>query len=237
MDISVREYPKAMLMGIPVDCGEGGTIYAPERVRAELLELPGHEDFFDLGDIGDISAVEEELASLYGGYGQLRILGLGGDDSVHFSLIKPYLEQKRRQNIMAAVFCFDAVRNLQIGVGDDEKRQCSAEEITRLGSDTIAASLRGRGVQELYVSFDMSVLSTHYARAVQKPQGKLSLDTILVVLKKLTSQFPLTGADLVEISPFFSKKGGMNPEPDATLAIGAMVSNFFLTELNRSIRT
>ena len=302
---SFRECPRAILMGIPSGCG-GGTTHAPHCVRAELLELPGREDFFDLGDVrvisqllhdqylnaktledcrlhlyGDrktkrpvspLSIAEEVLSSFYSTCGPLRILGLGGDNSVSYPLIKTYLQQKHRQNVTAAILRFSAACGfkgqnpielsanswyhsplehfpsqgllVQIGVCDDKEQQYSAEKIARLGfegldslGDTIATFLRGRGVRELYASFDMSVLGVDYARAIHGPQGKLSLDPILVILKKLTSQLPLTGADVVGTAPFFSKKGGINPEPDATLAIGAIVSNFFLTELNRSIKT
>ncbi len=200
---SFQESPKAILMNISVDC-----------VRAELLELPGREDFFDLGDICDISTAEEVLVALYSTCVPLRILGLGGDNSASHFLIENYLRQKQRQNVTAAILYFDTDCRFQIG-----------GEITRFNSDSIIDSLRQRGVQEFYTSFDMSV------------QEKLSLDPILLILKKLTSQFPLTGADLIGISPFSSMKRGVNPEPDATLAMGAMMSNFFLTELNRSIKT
>ncbi len=312
---SLGQAPRAALLGIPFDSGGSmcGACHAPDRVRSELRELPGREEFFDLGNIwaipqllhdqylndetlakcrlalyGDrreslpvspLSVAEEVLSTLYQTGNGLRILGLGGDHSVSYPLIKTYLQHKHRQKKNVAILHFDSAPDLspgqsalglsaqswcrsilphltspdqliQIGICQSESpreykqegqgiRQYWAKDLLELSiqelhalGESMAALIRGQGVQELYVSFDISVLSTQYADATSGISGTLTPDHIFIILKKLTSQFPLTGADLVEVSPFLHKGEGINPEPDATLAIAAAMSNFFLMELN-----
>ncbi len=117
-------------------------------------------------------------------------------------------------------------------------KQHWAHEITDTGpeklADDIIENLKNKGVQELYVSFDIDAIDSQYAGATGTPEPNgLTPDQPMIILKKLTSQFPITGADMVEIAPFLNTSDKINPEPDSTLAIGAALSNLLIEELNR----
>lgn len=123
-------------------------------------------------------------------------------------------------------------------------RQYWANEMT---SDQLAPiaheikeHLRQQGVQELYVSFDIDALDATIAGATGTPEEDgLSTDQCAFILHDLLQDFPLTGADLVEVAPFVqssSQAGKVNPEPDSTLLAAGSISNILLEYLNHAHR-
>jgi agmatinase len=62
--------------------------------------------------VSPLSMTEELLNHLYKTYPDIKILGLGGDHSVSYPLVKEYIHAKKQQNIRCAIIHFDAHTDL-----------------------------------------------------------------------------------------------------------------------------
>lgn len=98
--------------------------------------------------------------------------------------------------------------------------------------------LKEKKVDELYVSFDIDALDESEASATGTPETNgLKTDDCLQVLHQLTQEFPITGADLMEVAPHVkapSLQNNLNPEPETTLTNATSLLNFFLESMWRS---
>ena len=116
-------------------------------------------------------------------------------------------------------------------------QQFWSSEITEKGPEQIAQGvisfLKKEGIEELYVSFDIDALDEKYASATGTPEPNgMSPDEAITIIKKLSNEFPITGADMVEIAPLVCKDDVDHPEPHTTLTFGAAISAKLLEALN-----
>ncbi len=99
-------------------------------------------------------------------------------------------------------------------------------------SQLIIEDLKKKGVEEIYVSFDIDALDETEASATGTPEENgLMVDECLNFLYLLSEEFAITGADLMEVAPFLNmptKKPKINPEPQATLLAAQSILNFFV---------
>lgn len=120
-------------------------------------------------------------------------------------------------------------------------QQFWAREIQKRGAgaiaDDIIKDLKNKGVQELYVSFDIDSIDQHHASATGTPEtGGPSPDEIMLILTKIQQCVPITSADLVEVAPFIKHPFCESPEkePQSTLAIASRIVHFFITSINEA---
>lgn len=102
-------------------------------------------------------------------------------------------------------------------------------------ADKVLKDLKDKGVQELYVSFDIDALDETEVSATGTPEpGGLKLSDCIVFIQKLKEEIPLTGADLMEVAPFLSmpmqdpSSRKINPEPESTLLAAETIAATFL---------
>jgi len=70
-------------------------------------------------------------------------------------------------------------------------------------AEQILKGLKEQGVKELYVSFDIDALDLKYASSTGTPEtGGLSPHECTTIIEMLQKEFPITGADIMEIAPF-----------------------------------
>lgn len=95
--------------------------------------------------------------------------------------------------------------------------------------------MKAKGIQEIYVSFDIDTIDARYASATGTPEALgLEPHEVMIMLRKIAGEIKITGADIMEIAPFLATGLGENDEPHVTLETGAMISNFLIKELNKN---
>ena len=103
-------------------------------------------------------------------------------------------------------------------------------------ADDIIADLKRKKVDELYVSFDIDAIDSTYASATGTPEPDgLEPGQAMIILEKLNEQFPITGADMVEVAPFVRHHEDYPTSgPDSTLTIAGNFVRFFIEAVNRA---
>lgn len=117
-------------------------------------------------------------------------------------------------------------------------KQHWAHEINGLGCEAVIAEvlqqLRNDGVDELYVSFDIDALDAEFASATGTPEDDgLNPQQALAILGALADEFPITGADMMEIAPFTDSSLEGKSSSETTLREGAKISAFLLQAMNK----
>jgi agmatinase len=117
-------------------------------------------------------------------------------------------------------------------------RQHWANEIRSQGTaktiENILAQLANENIDELYVSFDIDAIDDSFACATgtPEPDGLMPTDT-MQILKALAAEYPITGADMMEIAPFTDSSGQGEAGRNKTLKVGAEISAFLLKEMTK----
>lgn len=94
--------------------------------------------------------------------------------------------------------------------------EVAARSVEALGAEIIG-TLREAGVRGVYVSNDIDGTDPEFAMATGTPEpGGLHPDTVVGLIRAVTSAFPLWGSDLVEVAPPLA--GHRPGEPGTTLA-------------------
>jgi agmatinase len=97
-----------------------------------------------------------------------------------------------------------------------EVRERSVDSI----ADEIVAGFRAAGVEGVYISNDIDGTDPLWAHATGTPEpGGLSPDTVLGLIRRVGTAFPVWGSDLVEVAPPLA--GHAPGEPDKTLRTAA----------------
>ncbi len=117
-------------------------------------------------------------------------------------------------------------------------RQHWAHEILETGTqpiiDNILTQLAEQNIDELYVSFDIDALDASIASATGTPEPDgLTLEHAMTILRALAAQYPITGADMMEIAPFTDSSGIGAASAKNTLHAGAEISAFLINEMNK----
>ncbi|WP_404344226.1 arginase family protein [Pseudoalteromonas mariniglutinosa] len=117
-------------------------------------------------------------------------------------------------------------------------KQHWADEIMTRGAHAVAneviAQLKADQVDELYVSFDIDALDEEFASATGTPEGNgLTPQHALDILVALADEFPITGADMMEIAPFTDSSLVGQSSSETTLREGAKISAFLIAAMNK----
>ena len=94
------------------------------------------------------------------------------------------------------------------------------------------AQLKEDGITELYVSFDIDAIDSSVASATgtPEPDGLMPGDA-MTILKILAAEYPITGADMMEIAPFLNTSDDKPQGSEKTLEAGAEISAFLIKEI------
>lgn len=114
-----------------------------------------------------------------------------------------------------------------------------ASEVKDKGIDAITkkiiSDLKSKGVDELYVSFDIDAIDSQYASATGTPEPDgLQPHEAIICLELLKNEFPCTGADIVEISPFLQTTSKTEKEPDTTLEVASAIGQKLIQWMTKS---
>lgn len=117
-------------------------------------------------------------------------------------------------------------------------KQHWANEIREQGAEAIVEQvikqLKEDKVDELYVSFDIDALDEQFAAATGTPEsGGMTPDEAMTILTALSKEFPITGADMMEIAPFTDSSLAGLSSSETTLREGAKLSAFLIDAINK----
>jgi agmatinase len=118
-------------------------------------------------------------------------------------------------------------------------KQHWANEIRERGAqaivDEVIAQLKADKVDELYVSFDIDALDATFASATGTPEyDGMTPDEAVLIISELAKEFPITGADMMEIAPFTDASHIGKKASESTLKEGAKISALLIDALNNS---
>ncbi len=118
-------------------------------------------------------------------------------------------------------------------------QQYWTKDVQKRGASDVANEIRNyllkESIEELYVSFDIDAIDSKYASATGTPEADgLEPHEAMIILRALNEKLPITGADMVEISPFLNTNQGETLEPDTTLEVGAAISSFLIEAINNA---
>ena len=237
---------RVALIGIPFDEQSSflrGAAEAPREIRRELLcdsgnlcteeglKLATDSRWSDLGDL-DLADATEPLEAIAREAGKIlergdRLLALGGDHSVTYSLVRsharrygaltivqfdahPDLYEEFEGNRLSHACPFARIleegcarRLIQVGIRASNLHQ--REQASRYGVETLLAwDLRDGLLSSLegpvYLSLDLDVVDPAFAPGVShREPGGLSTRQLLDLIRALPHQ--VVGADLVELNP------------------------------------
>lgn len=116
-------------------------------------------------------------------------------------------------------------------------RQHWASDVMNGGIDTVIADikeqLKADGVDELYVSFDIDAIDAKFASATGTPEPDgLSPDEAMKILRELGDEFPISGADMMEIAPFTDSTGMGASSLETTLSVAAEISSYLIEQIS-----
>ncbi|TNF27810.1 MAG: arginase family protein [Deltaproteobacteria bacterium] len=114
-----------------------------------------------------------------------------------------------------------------------------ANEVKEKGAEEIAKSIishfKKEMVEEIYVSFDIDAIDSKYASATGTPEPDgLEPYQAVCILEALSSEFKITGADMVEIAPFLQTDSHHSNEPHSTLETGSLLSTLLIRAMNEN---
>lgn len=105
----------------------------------------------------------------------------------------------------------------------------------------IAKDLKSKGIDEIYISFDIDAIDARYASATGTPEKDgLEPHDCHLIIDTLCNDFKLTGADLVEVAPLVRYPEANNDptffakEPDMTLQVAAQLIESFIRKMNKN---
>ncbi len=225
--------------------------------------------------VSPLSIAEEAMKEIYKKAPLARVLGLGGDHSTSYPLVKEWL-LSRKDLKKAGILHFDAhtdllekrlgidicfgtwtfqilqflkSRNhlLQIGIRSSGKtksywkkevgiEQIWADEVNKNGVEKtlrkITSHYKKLGVEELYISFDIDALDQKYAAATGTPEndGLLPPDCGAII-RLLSKEFRITGADLMEVAPFVLLEGVEERDQKSSITVAGDMARILLDVL------
>lgn len=117
-------------------------------------------------------------------------------------------------------------------------KQHWAKEIREQGVESIIASIKtqlaNEKIDELYVSFDIDALDDSIASATGTPEPDgMNMEETMAILESLAKDYPITGADMMEIAPFTDSSGLGATSAEKTLSAGAKISAFLINEMSK----
>lgn len=136
---------------------------------------------------------------------------------------------------------------LQIGIRSSGKtkkhwkktlgvEQLWASEVNKWGVEKTYKKIHGHykklGIKEVYISFDIDALDEKYASATGTPEKEGLLPTDCAALIRLLSKdFKITGADLMEVAPYVWPEGVEARDQQSSLTVAGDMARVLLESL------
>lgn len=136
---------------------------------------------------------------------------------------------------------------VQVGIrssGKDKKywknqlgvEQVWAKDLKKFGAEKIYKKIKAHyqkiGVEEIYITFDIDALDTRYASATGTPEDEgLAPTDCAAIIKMLTNDFKVTGADLMEVAPYVSPEGVKESNRLSSLTVAGDMAKILLRSL------
>jgi len=226
--------------------------------------------------VAPLSIAELALETIYKNHSEIKILGLGGDHSVSYPLVKTWLNSRKNKK-QAAIVHFDAHTDLldkrlgidlcfgtwtfqilnhlastdhliQLGIRSSGKNKAHwkktlgvhqfwTDEIHDLGIEVVAKKIiqhfKKRGIKELYITFDIDALDAKYAAATGTPEPDgLTPPECSTLIRILSKEFKITGADLVELAPFVWPENISAIHQKSSIEVAGDMAKILLEALN-----
>jgi agmatinase len=111
--------------------------------------------------------------------------------------------------------------------------QIWASEVNKLGIEKTAKKLitgyKKLGIEELYISFDIDALDIKYASATGTPEkaGLLPSDCAAII-RMVSQEFRITGADLMEVAPFVLPEGVDQRDQQNSISVAGDIAKLLL---------
>lgn len=85
------------------------------------------------------------------------------------------------------------------------------------------------GIEELYISFDIDALDIKYASATGTPEkeGLLPSDCAAII-RLVSEEFKITGADLMEVAPFVLPEGVEQRDQQNSMSVAGDMAKLLL---------
>ena len=116
--------------------------------------------------------------------------------------------------------------------------QLWAKEINKSGVEKtykkIKSHLQKIHVEEIYISFDIDALDMKYASATGTPERDgLTPSTCAALIRLLSDDFKVTGADMMEVAPYVLPEGAEARDQKSSVAIAGQISSLLLEVLSK----
>lgn len=114
--------------------------------------------------------------------------------------------------------------------------QIWAKEFNKAGVEKTAKRIvrhyQSLGVEELYISFDIDALDEKYAAATGTPEKEgLTPPDCAALIKYVSREIPVTGADLMEVAPFVLPEGVHQRDQQSSLKVAGDMARILLESL------
>lgn len=109
-------------------------------------------------------------------------------------------------------------------------------EIKKWGAEKTYQKLKAHylklGIEEIYISFDIDALDMNFASATgtPEPDGLIPTDCA-VIIKMLSQDFKVTGADLTEVAPYILPEGVKDSARQSSLSVAGDIAKVLLGSL------
>lgn len=116
--------------------------------------------------------------------------------------------------------------------------QIWSQEVAKTGIEKLArkliASYKKQGVEELYISFDIDALDEKYAAATGTPEkGGMNPSDCAALIRLISQEFEVTGADLMELAPFVLPEGVEVRDQQSSLMVAGDIARLLLGVLKK----
>lgn len=243
-----------------------------ESIKKIQKALYGEHPLAPQLPVSPLTQTEHVCSLIYNAFPSKRIMGLGGDHSVSYPLIKAWLDKSHKKKKKVAIIHFDAHTDLldsrlgidvcfgtwaqhilphlespqhlvQLGIRSSGKskdywekslgvKQFWASELENNPCEValqVVQHLKQKGVEEVYITFDIDCLDISYAGATGTPEkGGPSPHAPFLIMQEICENFAITGADLVEVAPMTRPLEVVSPEPQTTLMMAQSLCTFLI---------
>jgi agmatinase len=115
-------------------------------------------------------------------------------------------------------------------------KQLWADEVNKSGVEKTYKTIREHyirlGIKEIYISFDIDALDEKYAAATGTPEkGGLLPTDCAALIKLLSNDFRVTGADLMEVAPFVWPEGVAARDQQSSITVAGDMAKVLLESL------
>lgn len=116
--------------------------------------------------------------------------------------------------------------------------QLWSKEINRLGVEKtygkVKSHLKKLNIEEIYISFDIDALDFKYASATGTPEKEgLQPSTCAALIRLLSEDFKITGADIMEVAPYVLPEGAEARDQKSSVAIAGQLSALLIEVLSK----